>query len=427
MHLNNTRRKAQKKAPVKRSILIALFLFLTLAAPIAAQSTATAIAPGSSLTVSCSTGMTVAIVDTHTLTIACAPSTGATATPTRTPVAAATPTRTPVASATALPTPGSPPISSGIWTSAAELASKPMSGAAWQAVKAAADGSLGSPNIADQDSKHDTNTLAVALVYARTGLAPYRAKASAAILSAIGTEAGGRTLALGRNLSGYVIAADLIDLRSYDPAGDSRFRAWLSSVRRANLDGKTLISTHEDRPNNWGTHAGASRVAADVYLGDNADLARAILVYRGWLGDRGAYAGFDYGDLDWQSSPGAPVGINPAGATIAGHPVGGVLPDDQRRGGGFSWPPPKENYIYEGLQGAIVTAEMLHRAGYPAYGYSNQAILRAYQWLHTEANFPAEGDDTWQMWIVNHRYGTAYPAGDGVGKNMGYANWVFGR
>src|SRR4029453_11386639 len=120
-------------------------------------------------------------------------------------------------------------------------------------LKAAADGSLGMPNISDQDSDHDINTLAVALVYARTGNAAYRAKAGNAIMSAIGTEAGGRTLALGRNLVSYIIAADLIDLKSYNAANDQRFRARLSAVRNANLDGKTLISTHEERPNNWGT------------------------------------------------------------------------------------------------------------------------------------------------------------------------------
>lgn len=399
-----------------------LLLGLLIGASIAqAQSPATPIAPGSSLTVSCTTTLTIAVTDGHTLTLSCAAG-----------PAAPTPTRTAPPVATALPgataTPLPPPTGgSGIWTSAAELAMKPMAGPAWAAVKAAADGSLGSPNISDQDSKHDTSTLAVALVYARTGTTSYRAKAANAILSAIGTEAGGRTLALGRNLVSYVIAADLIDLKAYDAAGDQRFRAWLTTVRRSALDGKTLISTHEDRPNNWGTHAGASRIAADLYLGDTADLARAVLVFRGWLGDRSAYAGFKYGDLDWQADPSKPVGVNPAGATKDGHSIDGVLPDDQRRGGGFSWPPDKQNYVYEGLQGAIVQAELLHRAGYPAYGWSSSAIGRAYAWLHGPAAFPAEGDDTWQPWIVNARLGTTYPAGNGVGKNMAWTNFSHGR
>ena len=76
---------------------------------------------------------------------------------------------------------------------------------------------------------------------------------------------------------------------------------------------RTLVSTHEDRPNNWGTHAGAARAAIAAYLGDSAQLARTALVFRGYLGDRAAYAGFEFGDLSWQCDPAAgPSGINPA-------------------------------------------------------------------------------------------------------------------
>lgn len=315
-----------------------------------------------------------------------------------------------------------------LWLSPTEIAVLPMSGAAWARVKAAADGALGSPNIADQNSSHDVRTLAVALVYARTGIGAYRAKAANAIMSAIGTEAGGRTLALGRNLVSYVIAADLIQLRTYNPAADQRFRAWLSAVRRETLDGKTLVNTQELRPNNWGTHAGASRVAVDLYLGDTADLARAATVFRGWLGDRAAYAGFRYGDLSWQCNASAPVGINPPCLKL-GHPIGGVLPDDQRRGGGFAWPPACENYTWEARQGALVAAQLLSRVGYPAYpawSWSNRALLRSVQWSYG-TGCPATGDDTWEMALINRAYGTAYPAGAGVGKNMAWTDWTHAR
>jgi hypothetical protein len=303
-----------------------------------------------------------------------------------------------------------------------------MSGDAWNRLKAAADGNLGSPNIADQDSQHDTNTLAAALVYARTGQQSYRDKAAAAIMGAIGTEKGGRTLALGRNLVGYVIAADLIDLRGYDAGKEQQFRAWLSAVRTASLDGRTLISTHEERPNNWGTHAGASRIAADMYLGDTQDLNRAATVFKGWLGDRNAYAGFVYGELDWQADPSKPVGINPKGATLHGQNVDGVLPDDQRRAGGFTWPPQKENYVWEAMQGSLVQAHLLKRAGYDAWNWSDRALLRAVTWEYNVAKYPAEGDDAWQIWIVNRAYGTSFPtSAASVGKNMAWTDWVFSR
>lgn len=316
----------------------------------------------------------------------------------------------------------------GFLISSAELALRPMSGTSWTKLKSVADGSLGTPKISDQNSLHDTNTLAVALVYARTGQVAYRTKAANAIMSAIGTEAGGRTLALGRNLVSYVIAADLIDLKSYDAAKDQQFRAWLSAVRTRVLDSKTLINTHEQRPNNWGTHAGASRIAADLYLGDTADLNRAAIVFQGWLGDRAAYAKFSYGQLDWQADPSKPVGINPAGATKSGHSIDGVLPDDQRRAGGFTWPPQKENYVWEALQGAVVEAHLLSRAGYDAWNWSNKAMLRSVNWEYNVNNFPATGDDTWEIWMVNRAYGSSFAVSScNTGKNMGYTDWMFGR
>ena len=52
-----------------------------------------------------------------------------------------------------------------------------------------------------------------ALYAVRTGDAGIRQRTEAGLRSAIGTEAGGRTLALGRNLTCYVIAADILGFR----------------------------------------------------------------------------------------------------------------------------------------------------------------------------------------------------------------------
>jgi hypothetical protein len=108
--------------------------------------------------------------------------------------------------------------------------------------------------------------------------------------------------------------------------------------------------------------------------------------------------------------------------------IDGVLPDDQRRGGGFTWLPPKENYAYEGLQGLLLQAIILQRAGYDVFDWQDKAILRAFRWLHEEADFPAEGDDTWQPHVVNYFYGTTFPAPTPArpGKNFGWTDWVYG-
>jgi hypothetical protein len=246
------------------------------------------------------------------------------------------------------------------------------------------------------------------------------------VRQAIGTEQGGRTLALGRNLLAYVIAADLVVLPE---AEDREFRAWLDRVRRAVLDGRTLISTHERRPNNWGTQAGASRMAAALYLGDADDFCRAARVFRGWLGDREVYAGFKWGrDLSWQADASKPVGINPAGALREGHSIDGVLPDDQRRAGSFAWPPPVTNYAYGALGGALAQAVILQRQGYDAWQWQDRALLRAFAWLNDQASFPSKGDDTWQPHLINHVYGTHFPAPlpSRPGKNVGFTDWTHG-
>ncbi len=316
----------------------------------------------------------------------------------------------------------------GLWRSAEELAGLPAGGPAWDAMIAAA-GAGGFERVSDQNSNHDVSTLAAALVAVRTGDASYRDRAVAGIAAAIGTESGGRTLAVGRNLPSYVIAADLLGLAALDPALDARFRGWLSSVRTRSLSGDTLVSTHERRPNNWGTMAGAARIAADVYIGDTADLDRAAKVFQGWLGNRSAYTGFEFQNLSYQADPSRPVGINPVGATKSGVSIDGALPDDMRRGCSFKTVPCHTVYPWEALQGALVQAELLARRGYDAWNWSDQALLRAAAYLRgldaLYGGWWAEEDDTWQPWLLNHAYRTQLPATSPStpGKVMGWTDW----
>ena len=322
------------------------------------------------------------------------------------------------------------PVYRGIWLSASEIAQLPRKGAAWRRLKETADRSLGNADISNQNSDHDVRTLAVALVYVRTGKGSYRRKAVDGIVDAIGTESGGRTLALGRNLVSYVIAADLVNLPAYDPSVDGRFRSWLRSVRTKSLSGFTLISTHERRPNNWGTHAGASRAAIAAYLGDKGELGRVAQVFRGWLGDRSAYAGFKYDELDWQADESKPVPLNPSGATKEGESIDGALPSEMRRGGSFRFPPKRTEYPWGGLAGAVVQAEILSRQGYDAWSWSDGALRRATEFLHeldTEYDkWWATQDDTWIPWLVNARTGAGFPTSAAAmpGKNMGWTDWT---
>ena len=322
----------------------------------------------------------------------------------------------------------------GIWTSAAEISNLPTSGLGWDNLKLGADEPIGLPNLSDNEDSVGVAVLAKALVYARTGNSTYRQAVISACMAAIGTEQSGDALAFGRELLAYVLAADLVGL---PPTDDATFRNWLRSALTKDLKGQSLRSANESRPNNWGTRCGATRVAIARYLGDATELERTARVFKGWLGDRNMYADFSYDrDLSWQANPATPVGINPVGATIQGHSVDGVLPDDQRRAGPFAWPPPKENYVYGALQGALMEAIILHRAGYDVWNWQDQALLRAVKWLYEVDDYLPDGDDEWLPHIINHFYKTKFSAAPVArfpapfpakpGKNAGWTDWLYG-
>ena len=323
------------------------------------------------------------------------------------------------------------PAAAEIWITRDEIQSLPMSGAAWNALKSRADQDAGTPNLGDPNETNDVNVLAKALVYARTGIESYRTDVRRSCMAAMNTEVGGPTLGLARSLSGYVIAAELVRL---EPSEDQVFRNWLRrTLTEIGSDGRSLRSMHEERPNNYGTHAGASRAAVAVYLGDADELKRTAQVFRGWLGDRSSYAGFKYGDLSWQCDATKPVAIDPMGGVKDGVSLDGALPEEMRRGGAFQWPPLKGdavNYTWEAIQGAVVQAEILHRQGYDTWSWQNQALKRMATFLfdlnQKFGGWWATGDDSWSPWLLNNAYGTSFPTTTPTrpGKNMGYTDWT---
>jgi hypothetical protein len=108
--------------------------------------------------------------------------------------------------------------------------------------------------------------------------------------------------------------------------------------------------------------------------------------------------------------------------------VDGVLPDDLRRSGGFTWPAPRENYVWGALGPALVQAELLRRGGYgDVYSWSDAALRRAMDWLHNVNQYPATGDDGYAPWIANAALGTSYPAPSRTsGKAIGWTDWTHG-
>ena len=53
-----------------------------------------------------------------------------------------------------------------------------------------------------------------------------------------------------------------------------------------------------------------------------------------------------------------------------------------------------------------------------------KALLRAVEFLY-DISWIADGDDLWQIWLINYSYETGFPTETAVspGKNMGWTDW----
>ena len=311
----------------------------------------------------------------------------------------------------------------GIWLSLDQIEALPTSGPAWEQVASYAEAEWGEADLSDNTNRHDVHVFAAALYAVRLDDRQMADRVVEALDEITGDQPD-YVLAMARNLSGYVIAADLVGYRTPE------FEAWLVELLDLKARSRAGIETLRESalydPSNHGTHARASVLGVGLYLGDDALITTMADRFHDWLGR--SSSDFEWRDLSWQADPDQPAGINPAGARIDGVDVDGVLPEEQRRSGYFTDEPEREGYVWEALQGAIVTAELLDRAGYEAWVWEDDALLRAVEWLHDEADFPAEGDDTWQPWLVNDAYGAAFPviSPSRPGKNLGFTDWTHG-
>lgn len=321
----------------------------------------------------------------------------------------------------------------GIFLTKEEIAALPISGKGWDGMKARADKSVTIPDLSNQEEDENVNTLARALVFARIGGAGYRDKVISVLRKVPETENGGRTLALGRKLAAYVIAADLVGFN------DSGWNAWLKAVRDEVLDGSTLRKKSETKMNNWGSSTIDSRIAVAAFLYDGSDAAKAELnrcvqVFRFMLGDRAAGfipASSAFGCLDWQPDPSRPYVVCPKGALKDGKDMSGALPEELRRWsggecGGFRWPPPCENYTWSAIEGLFTAAWLLAHNGSPdVFEWSDRALFRVIDWNYRVASCVATGNDTWIPHEANAVYGTAFaaPSPSTPGKICGFADW----
>jgi hypothetical protein len=311
---------------------------------------------------------------------------------------------------------------SGVWISPAELSALPTSGTAWDRVRSAAGGLSGSANLADNNSNHDVKTLAAAYVAVRTGDAAMRTKTIRNI-ETVYSSGYARVLEMSRNIQSYVIAADLIGPAGWDSA---RFKTFVHALAEKPLaghsGGRNLLETADLSANNWGCHSRAALALIGVYTNDARFVSIAAAAQRAFLSGVGGH--LKYTGTTWHA--GTPrAGINGVGATISGHDVDGVIPEDQRRTGEYTWPAPEGSYPWEALQGTIVAGVVLQRAGALPFNTGSNAIVRAAKWLTYTNTNAASGDDTWQPWVLNKLGGAGLPTSSASsGKNMGYTDWT---
>jgi hypothetical protein len=327
------------------------------------------------------------------------------------------------------PAPSPPPgggSATGLWIGPAELSRLPASGAAWDRMVATARGSWGSPNLSDNNATHDTSTLAGALVAARTGDAALTQKTRSALMAVTRVTTYSRVLELSRNITSYVVAADVVGLPAAERA---TFTTFLETLPGKRLDGHSggvdMRSTALRSANNWGAMARAATVAIDLYVGDRAAVAPVATAHRAWLGEA-VTSQLSYSDTAWHASS-RKAGINRRGSVVLGRSADGVIPEDQRRTGEpTSGAAAKGSYPWEALQGALVTGVLLDRAGLVDIDAGDEALTRAFRWLYdTNAN-PPSGDDTWQPWLLNQVSGTRFATRPATspGKNMAWTDWT---
>ncbi|HEX9596145.1 MAG TPA: alginate lyase family protein, partial [Anaerolineales bacterium] len=316
----------------------------------------------------------------------------------------------------------------GIWTSAQELATLPMAGEAWQDVFEAGSKSIARPRLSNQNDRTNVLALAAAIVYARTGEVDYKERVSETCEKlAAGGNPGGRTLAWARGLGAYALAADLVGYRTPE------FEQWLRAMADEFLanDKRTLRGMFQERPNNWGAHAFGSLCAVYRYLGDFEAL-RQVRDY--WVQSlTGPNPGLDYGeDSTWHAVPTDPRWINPKGMYRDTLNIGGIVPDDMRRGGSFQTPPTYTSYAWEGLQGLLMAARILERANMPVWAEGDSALYRAASALQERfaakfgERWQASGDDSWQLPFYDQAYGTNWVRDQrGLWKNGKSSGWGY--
>lgn len=341
--------------------------------------------------------------------------------------------------------------------------------AGWNDVQSFAATSKPAACITDQFSRQNSWAVANALVWRATASANARLRAVDAITDVIGkhnnTSCGGsgRALEIGRNVGGYVVAADMINLPAYDSTVNSQFVSWLGQVESASYPGSpdadgngtsTLRDCFRHRPDNWGVHCAFTQLTIDIYQGDSTGWNDVAQTFHRYSGNRNVprwdniplSSDFDWaGSEDWSTTPSALRGIN-TGGTIPGTQLNGdgyIIRDADRAGNPNTSGtcPIFDGHWAGGWSGTMLVTELLQRLfddGRLSGQYNTvspkdmtfNAPLRASQALQRVDNCNAEAishDDEYARFLVDDLYPDAnFPtvASPEVGKVMAFTEFT---
>ncbi len=307
-------------------------------------------------------------------------------------------------------------------------------------------------NGSGQVSRPGTQTLAAALVYARTGEQRYRDFVVRVNRYLIGSEEEGsrdgtaeqdKLLATARQIGAYVVAANLVGM---DPQvtgsragwGSTSWAAWLASLRTKPIgtsgQASSITQLSDERANNWGSFARAARIAIDIYLGDNDDLREVVERYKLFLGERPQARGFEWRadqdlDLSYACTPGSSrwSAINPSGCGSA--KSGMIVEDISRSAPSYpSYDSTGVGYTMESYQALLFSAVLLERRGYDPFAWGDRALKRVMDWLTREGIPQGNGStvERHESWIARYFYGKDYPTVPAsMGYSFGFTDWLY--
>ena len=330
-----------------------------------------------------------------------------------------------------------------------ELLARPTSGSAWSELRRRGRRvASAAPTCATQDSdaspahprRPPSSSLAPGTRHTARRLAPASWPGSPA--REVGC--GNAVLALGRQLTGYVLAADFAGLSgANDTDVPSLAERHPDEEHRRPLDVVHPQPHPQHSVNNWGAYAGASRIAADLYLGDDADLAAAAKVTRGFLGDRaglrrvGTQPRSRRPVVDVHRAAGFYTPVNDA-CTKSGVNVDGGVVADISRGGSLDLAAGQDRHpvpARDSIQGLGIQVELLYRNGYAnAWGWSSKALKRMADIVTRSAHAGGTGWNADEQpagrcrGCSTERYGTSIPTSwSGMGRGIGFTDWLYGN